>query len=153
MARRRKNMDLVRGLSNLKFGNDKNEEVDKAQFERGKMGHLVPQPIDRLSKFPFNNGFKRGCVAIMSSEHDGRIKFLLGATDPANSKGTSGCQEMYNTLLKKFHIMDAKTIDTPMGTNSKLDADGCGPNVKDTSVRIYAKFQACPTKSHLKATI
>jgi len=47
--------------------------------------------------------------------------------------------------------MDAKTIDTPMGSNSKPDADGSGSDVNDTSVIIYARFQAFPAKSHLKA--
>jgi len=46
--------------------------------------------------------------------------------------------------------MDAKTIDTFMGTNSKLGADGSGPDVNDTSDRICARFQACPTESHSK---
>lgn len=52
---------------------------------------------------------------------------------------------------RSFHIMDAKTIDTPLGTNSKLDVDGSGPYVNDASVRIYEEFQDCPTESHLKA--
>lgn len=38
------------------------------------------------------------------------------------------CQEKYiKELLKKFHMMDAKPIDTLMGTNSKLDVDEPNP--------------------------
>ena len=46
--------------------------------------------------------------------------------------------------------MDAKSIDTPMGSNSKLDADGSGLDVNDASARIHARFQDYPTESHLK---
>lgn len=69
--------------------------------------------------------------------------------------------------------MDAKPIDTPMGTNSKLEADEPGPTVNTTiyrviigslmyltanrpdiifSVGMCARFQACLRESYLKAT-
>uniref|UniRef100_A0A0V0GL62 Putative ovule protein n=1 Tax=Solanum chacoense TaxID=4108 RepID=A0A0V0GL62_SOLCH len=69
-------------------------------------------------------------------------------------------------------MMDANPIDTPMGTNSKLDANEPGPMVNETMYRgiigsllnltarrpdivfcvgMCARFQACPKESHLKA--
>uniref|UniRef100_A0A0V0H4F1 Putative ovule protein n=1 Tax=Solanum chacoense TaxID=4108 RepID=A0A0V0H4F1_SOLCH len=81
----------------------------------------------------------------------GELNFFLELQIKQTSKSTFVCQEMYKKLLKKFHILDAKKIDTPIGTNSKLDVDGSGPDVNDASVRIYAKFQYYPMKSHLKA--
>lgn len=50
-----------------------------------------------------------------------------------NCKGTSIFQEKYiNEFLKEFQIVDSKTIDTHMGTNSKVDADGVSPTVNET---------------------
>ncbi|KAH0696321.1 hypothetical protein KY290_013683 [Solanum tuberosum] len=44
-------------------------------------------------------------------------------------------------LLKKFHIMGAKSSDTLMGTNSKLDVDRSGLAVNDASVKCQDLFQ------------
>ncbi|XP_055808370.1 secreted RxLR effector protein 161-like [Solanum dulcamara] len=69
-------------------------------------------------------------------------------------------------------MTDSKPIDTPMGTNSKLNIDEPGPAVNETiyrgmigsllylivsrpdivfSVGMCARFQACLKKTHLKA--
>lgn len=45
-------------------------------------------------------------------------------------------QEKYiKELLKKFHTTEAKPIETHMGTSSKLDTDGPGPDVNETMYR------------------
>lgn len=50
--------------------------------------------------------------------------FSLGMEIKKTPKGTLIYQEKYNKeLLKKFKNLDAKLIDTLMGTNSKLDVD------------------------------
>ena len=36
------------------------ENIDQAQFAKEKVWHSIPQQADRLSKFLFKNGFKRG---------------------------------------------------------------------------------------------
>jgi hypothetical protein len=76
-------------------------------------------------------------------------------------------------VLKKFGMTDSKAISTPMETNGNLDSDASGnmvdqklyqsmigsllyvttsrPNVM-FSVCMFARFQASPRESHLKAT-
>ena len=75
-------------------------------------------------------------------------------------------------MLKKFGIVDAKSISTPMGTNRNLDSDASGNMVDQKlyhsmiesllymtaarpdvmfSVCICARFQASPREIHLKA--
>ena len=76
-------------------------------------------------------------------------------------------------MLKKFGMNEAKAISTPMGTNGNLDSDASGNMVDQKlyrsmiggllyvtasksdvmfSVCMYARFQASPRESHLKAT-
>jgi hypothetical protein len=76
-------------------------------------------------------------------------------------------------MLKKFGMKDAKGMSTPMGTNGSLDSDTSGNMVDQKmyrsmigsllyvtasrpdvmfSVCIYARFQASPRASYLKAT-
>jgi hypothetical protein len=76
-------------------------------------------------------------------------------------------------MLKKFSIVDAKGISTPMGTNRSLDNDICGNMVEQKmywsmigsllyvtasrtdvmfSVCMCARFQASPRESHFKPT-
>ena len=116
-------------------------------------------------------------AALMGSEFEmsmmGELSFFLGLQIKQTPHGTSICQEKYiKELLKKFQMLDAKPINTPMGTNSKLDADEPGPKVNETmyrgiigsllyltasrpdivfSVGMCARFQSCPKESHLKA--
>jgi len=115
---------------------------------------------------------------LMGSEFEmsmmGELSFFLGLQIKQSENGTSICQEKYiKELLKKFHMMDAKPIDTPMGTSSKLQANDSNPTVNETmyqgiigsllyltasrpdivfSVGMCSRFQACPRESHLKAT-
>lgn len=82
-------------------------------------------------------------------------------------------QEKYiKELLNIFHMSDAKPINTPIGTSSKLDTDEPGTRVNETmywgimgaplylttsrpysvfSVGTCARFQTFPKESHLKA--
>jgi hypothetical protein len=76
-------------------------------------------------------------------------------------------------MLKKFGIEDAKAICTPTGTNGSLDSDASSNMVDQKmyrsmiesllyvtasrpdvmfSVCMCARFEALPSKSHLKAT-
>ena len=102
----------------------------------------------------------------------GELNFFLGLQIKLNSSSTLICQDKYvRELLKKFHMVDSKPIDSPMGINSKMGADEVDPLVNQTmyigiieplyltasrlnivfSVGIYARFQACPWESHLRA--
>lgn len=102
----------------------------------------------------------------------GELSFFLVLLIKKDSNGTSISQEKYiKKLLKKFHKVDAKLVYSPMGTNSKLNADGLCPEVNKImyrgiigsflyltvsrpnivfSVRMCARFQTCPNESHLK---
>lgn len=84
------------------------------------------------------------------------------------------CQATYiKELLKKFNMGDVKTIDTSIGTSSKIDTDEPGSLLNETiyrgiigsqlhlttsrpdivfSIGVCARFQACPKESHLKDT-
>ena len=76
-------------------------------------------------------------------------------------------------MLKKFGMNESKSISTPMWTNGNLDSDARGNMVdqklyrsmiggllyvtaskSDVMFRVcmYARFQASPRESHLKAT-
>jgi hypothetical protein len=76
-------------------------------------------------------------------------------------------------ILEKFGIDESKAISTPIGINRNLDSDASGNMVDQKmyqsmiesllyvtasrpdvmfSVCIYARFQASPRESHLKAT-
>ena len=76
-------------------------------------------------------------------------------------------------MIKKFGMSDSKAISTPMGTNGILDSDASENMVDQKLYRsmirsllyvtasrpdvmfcvcMYARFQASPKESHLKAT-
>ena len=88
--------------------------------------------------------------------------------------GTFVSQGKYiKDMIKKFGLNDSKAISTPIGTNGNLDSDA-SENMVDQklywsmigsllyvtasrpdvifSVCMYARFQASPRESHLKAT-
>lgn len=47
----------------------------------------------------------------------GELNFFMGLQMKQTSSGTSICQEKYTKeMLNKFHMVDSKHIDTPMGT-------------------------------------
>lgn len=63
--------------------------------------------------------------------------FLLRFTDQTSFKWYLYLSRKYiKELLKKFQAMDAKPIDTPMGTNSKMDVDDSGPMVNEIVYRL-----------------
>ncbi|XP_015165123.1 uncharacterized mitochondrial protein AtMg00810-like [Solanum tuberosum] len=112
----------------------------------------------------------------MSSEFEmsmmGGLNFFLGLQIKQSPSGTAIHRQKYiKELLKKFQMNEAKTIDTPIGTTTKLDKDETGSQVNDTkyrrmirsllyltasrldivfSVGLCARFQSCPKESHLK---
>ncbi|WVZ83941.1 hypothetical protein U9M48_031035 [Paspalum notatum var. saurae] len=101
----------------------------------------------------------------------GELMFFLGFQIKQLKEGTFIYQEKYTRdLLKRFKMDDCKSIETPMATNAKLEADESGIKVDQTlyrsmigsllylcasrpdimfSVFLCARFQADPKESHL----
>ena len=54
----------------------------------------------------------------------GKLNFFLGLHNRETSTKTSIFKEKYTKeMLKKFHMVDPKSIDTPKGTKSKMGED------------------------------
>ncbi|XP_050908632.1 uncharacterized mitochondrial protein AtMg00810-like [Lathyrus oleraceus] len=65
----------------------------------------------------------------------GELNYFPGLQIKQLNKGTFVCQTKYcNELLKKFGMVDAKPIDTPMPTNGNSEKYGNG---KDVDVKKY----------------
>ncbi|WVZ80687.1 hypothetical protein U9M48_028144 [Paspalum notatum var. saurae] len=101
----------------------------------------------------------------------GELTFFLGFQIKQLKEGTFIYQEKYTRdLLKRFKMDDCKSIETPMATNAKLEANESGIKVDQTlyrsmigsllylcasrpdimfSVCLCARFQADPKESHL----
>jgi hypothetical protein len=104
----------------------------------------------------------------------GELSYFLGLQIKQLKNGTFVSQSKYiKDMFKKFSMIDSQSISTPMGTNSNLDSDISGNMVDQKlyrsmigsllymtasrldiifSVCMYARFQASPRESHLKAT-
>ncbi|WVZ58322.1 LOW QUALITY PROTEIN: hypothetical protein U9M48_008603 [Paspalum notatum var. saurae] len=66
----------------------------------------------------------------------GELTFFLGFQIKQLREGTFIYQEMYTRdLLKRFKMDNCKPIETPMATNTKLDADESGIKVDQTLYR------------------
>src|SRR3954467_4572286 len=100
----------------------------------------------------------------------GELKFFLGLQIRQQKNGTFISQEKYlKDCLKKFDLVNCKTIKTPMLTSGFLDADEKGKPLDRKKylsmigsllylcasrpdimlvVRICARFQANPKESH-----
>jgi hypothetical protein len=114
---------------------------------------------------------------LMSKEFEmsmiGELNYFLGLQIKQLKQGTFVCQSKFvKDLLKKFGLMDAKTINTRMATNGHLDLDEGGipvdiklyrsmigsllyltasrPDIM-FSVCMCARFQANPKECHLTA--
>jgi hypothetical protein len=114
---------------------------------------------------------------LMSKEFEmsmiGELNYFLGLQIKQLKQGTFVCQsKIVKDLLKKFGLMDAKTINTRMATNGHLDLDEGGipvdiklyrsmigsllylttsrPDIM-FSVCMCARFQANPKECHLTA--
>ena len=103
-----------------------------------------------------------------------KLSYFLGLKINQLKNGTFVSQGKYiKDMLKKFGMSDSKAISTPIGTNDNLDSDASGNMVDQKlyrsmigsllyvtasrpdvmfSICMYAKFQASPRESHLKAT-
>ncbi|XP_058742170.1 secreted RxLR effector protein 161-like [Vicia villosa] len=102
----------------------------------------------------------------------GELKYFLGLQIKQFKKETFVCQTKYcQELLKRFRMVDAKSIDIIMPTDGNLDKDGNG---KDVDIKRYrgmigpllyltasradilfsvcmcARYQSPPKESHLK---
>jgi hypothetical protein len=104
----------------------------------------------------------------------GELSYFLGLQIKQLKNGTFVSQGKYiKDMLNKFGMIDSKAISTLMGTNGNLDSDANGNMVDQElyrsiiesllyvtpsrayvmfSICIYARFQASPRESHLKAT-
>lgn len=72
----------------------------------------------------------------MGSEFDmsmmRELIFLLGLHIKQTTKGTMIHQHKYmKELLKRFDVNNTKTINTPIGTATRLDMDEPGPSVNE----------------------
>ncbi|KAH0645174.1 hypothetical protein KY284_033058 [Solanum tuberosum] len=163
---------------------DLKEELNKALYRLKQAPRAWEQELLIIQVYVddiiFRATFEHMCeefATLMGNESEmsmlGELHFFLGLQIKQTSNGTSICQEKYTKeLLKKFHMMDSKPIDTSMGTNSKMGADEADPLVNQTmyrgiiglllylttsrldivfSVGMCARFQVCPRESHLKA--
>jgi hypothetical protein len=103
----------------------------------------------------------------------GELKFFLGSQVKQMKEGTFICQTKYTQdMLKKFDMVNAKPIKTPMPSNGHLDLDEEGAPVETKvyrsmigsllylcasrpdimlSVCMCARFQANPKECHLTA--
>lgn len=73
---------------------------------------------------------------LMGSEFDmsmmRELIFLLGLHIKQTTKGTMIHQHKYmKELLKRFDVNNTKTINTPIGTATRLDMDEPGPSVNE----------------------
>ncbi|XP_049342929.1 uncharacterized protein LOC125807259 [Solanum verrucosum] len=136
---------------------------------------------EHLSKFLLANGFKKGKIDNTLFLKSRGKEFLImrvyvddiifGATSDSLCKKFAD-EKYIKELLKKFNLLEAKVLDTPMSTSVKLDLDGDGIEVNQTmyrgiigslmylttsrpdivfSVGMCVRFQAAPKESHLKA--
>ncbi|WVZ93742.1 hypothetical protein U9M48_039699 [Paspalum notatum var. saurae] len=77
----------------------------------------------------------------------GELTFFLRFQIKQLKEGTFIYQEKYTRdLLKRFKMDDCKSIETPMATNAKLEADESGIKVDQT---LYWSMIADPKESHL----
>ena len=103
----------------------------------------------------------------------GELKFFLGFQIKQMKEGTFICQTKYlSGMLKKFDMIDAKPIKTPMALNGHLDLNEEGKSVDQKvyrsmigsvlylcasrpdimlSVCMCARFQTNPKECHLTA--
>ena len=103
----------------------------------------------------------------------GELKFFLSFQIKQMKEGTFICQTKYtHDMLKKFDMVDAKPIKTPMAVNRHLDLNEDGKSMDQKvyrsmigsllylcasrpiimlSVCMCARFQANPKKCHLVA--
>ncbi|XP_050914657.1 secreted RxLR effector protein 161-like [Lathyrus oleraceus] len=101
------------------------------------------------------------------------LNYFLGLQIKQLKEGTFVCQAKYcHELLKRFEMIDSKSIDTLMSTNGNLERDEHGKHVDIKmyrsmtryfeypivsrpaimfSVCMCARYQLAPQESHLKA--
>jgi hypothetical protein len=100
----------------------------------------------------------------------GELAFFLGIQVKKMKQGTFVHQAKYTRdLMKKFNMTELKTVSTPMSSVALLDPDEDGETVDQReyrsmidsllcltatrsdiqfTVRLCARFQACPRSSH-----
>ncbi|GAB2265493.1 hypothetical protein Dimus_037826 [Dionaea muscipula] len=153
-------------------------KIDKTLFveTKGEDVLLVQVYIDDIIFGSTNESLCDEFSGLMKSEfrvnHMGELEFFLGLQIKQTPEGTLIHQQKYlKDLLKKYELSEAKTYDTPMLTEGKLDLDEIGKVVEEKfyrgmigsllyltssrpdimfSVCLCARFQAKPKESHLK---
>ena len=140
---------------------------------------IVQIYVDDISFGATNVSLCKEFAKFMQSEFEmsmmGKLNFFLGLKIKQLKEDIFINQAKYiRDLLKKFNLEEVKTKSTPMGSSIKIDMDEKGKPVDQTkyrgmigsllylmanrpdimySVYFYARFQACPTKSHLNVVI
>jgi hypothetical protein len=125
-----------------------------------------------------NQDFYEEFKMMMANEFEmsmiGELSYFLGLQIKQLKNDTFVSQGKYiKDMLKKFGMIDSKSISTPMGTNGNMDSDASGNMVDQKlyrsmigsllyvtasrpdvmfSVCMCTRFQASIRESHLKAT-
>jgi len=153
--------------------------IDNSLFLKtnGKDLLIVQVYVDDIIFGSTNSMMTQEFVKLMSGEFEmsmmGELNFFLGLQIKQTPTNTLIHQQKYvKELLKKFNMNEAREIDTPIATATKLDIDETGESIEQKvymgmigsllylttsrpdivfSVGLCARFQANPKESHLKS--
>jgi hypothetical protein len=111
----------------------KMDKVDSTLFTK-KIGQdlfVLQIYVDDIIFGSTNQDYYEEFAKMMANEFEmsmiGELSYLLSLQIKQLKNGTFVCQGKYiKDILKKFGIIDSKTISTPMGTNDNLDSDASG---------------------------
>ncbi|GJY02320.1 retrovirus-related pol polyprotein from transposon TNT 1-94 [Tanacetum coccineum] len=153
--------------------------VDNTLFTKKKDSHIIIVQI-YVDDIIFGSTCQDLCDDFSKIMHDefemsmmGELNFFLGLQIKQLEDGIFFNQSKYvKEMLKKFGLENAKSIKTPMSSETKLTRDEEGDSIDDTkyhgmigsllyltashpdimfSVCLYARFQEAPKTSHFEA--
>jgi hypothetical protein len=155
-------------------------KVDTTLFTK-KIGHdlfVLQIYVDDIIFGSTNQDYCEEFRKMMANEFEmsmiEELSYFLGLQIKQLKNGTFVSQSKYiKDILKKFGMIDSKSISTSMETSGNMDSDASGNMVDKKlyrsmigsllyvtasrsdvmfSVCMYARFQASPRESHLKVT-